>query len=529
LAESAARYDPDSARRTALNTVTAWWANVVSLVIGFFMTRFLLDHLGERLYGVYALGASVASWSALAGTPIGNYASRYGTEHLERGETQALDRTMATSLGLALLAMLILPWPVFVCAAQVQRLFRVPDDLVGPARAAILIVGLGTLATVVVRVWEATVFMSRRIYLKNYAEMAARVVGAAVVVVWFLWVGPSVTVWLLLAVAPSLVLSLALVVPAAARGLPVRLLSLGLDRAELRRALPFIGYISISMIGGVLSDNTDSLVISVLPELGISQVAAYDVGSRWHRVVRPFVEALILALSPGLVSLAARGDSRRLGDNVIAHSRQVLLLGMIPTVAMACVARPFISHWVGEQFVARSVPVMWVTLASAFVWGPGAYSARVLIAVSRLRFATIGGIVSGFVNLLLSVLFVRVLGLGLLGIAGGTLVANVLWCDIALGFEACRGVGLRPLAYFRGVWLRPAVALPVMLLVGVGLARLWTPRSLLETIAQLGVSGVALSGVAFWIGLTAVERAAVISSTARRVARLTDAAGLRAR
>jgi O-antigen/teichoic acid export membrane protein len=510
----------DSGERTALNTVTAWLANAVTLGVGFFMTRFLLDHLGERLYGVYSLGASVAAWSALAGGPIGTYASRYGTEHLERGETVALDRTLATSLGLSLLAVGILPLPVIACAVWAQQLFRVPEDLVGPARAAILIVGLGAVVTVVVRVWEATVFMSRRIYLKNYAEIIARLMSAGLLVAWFLWFGPSVTVWLLVSVGLPLLLSLVFVVPAATRGLGVRLRSVALDRGEVRRAVPFIAYITASSFGGLLFDNTDALVISVMPELGVSQIAAYDVGTRWQRVVRPFVEAFILALSPGLVSLVARGDTHRLRENVTAHTRQLLLLGMVPTVAVACVARPFITHWVGEQFVDRSVPVMWVALASALLWGPGPYCSRVLIAVSRLRFATIGGIVAGLVNLLLSVFFVRVLGLGLLGIALGTLVAVVLWCDVALGIEVCLAVGLRPLTYFREVWLRPALAFAVMMLIGVGLVQLWPPRSLLETLAQLCVSGAALTGVAFWIGLTPTERTVVASSMADRLGRL---------
>ena len=85
MTEKTERPGRDSAERTALNTVTAWLANVVTLGVGFFMTRFLLDHLGEQLYGVYSLGASVAAWSALAGGPIGTYAGRFGTEHLERG------------------------------------------------------------------------------------------------------------------------------------------------------------------------------------------------------------------------------------------------------------------------------------------------------------------------------------------------------------------------------------------------------------------------------------------------------------
>jgi O-antigen/teichoic acid export membrane protein len=242
-------------------------------------------------------------------------------------------------------------------------------------------------------------------------------------------------------------------------------------------------------------------------------------------VVRPFVVAFILALSPGLVSAAARGDAARLRENVTAHTRQLLLLGMVPTVAVACLARPFVGHWVGVSFVDRSVPVMWVALASALLWGPGPYCSRALIAVSRLRFATIGGIVAGLLNVLLSVLFVRVLGLGLLGIALGTLVAVVLWCDLALALEVCRAVGLRPLAYFREVWVRPGLALCAMVPVGAGLARLWPPRSMVETLVELAVSAAFMSGLAYGIGLVPAERRAVVASVAARLRRLTGVKG----
>lgn len=511
----------DSGARTALNTASAWLANAVGMAVGFYLTRFLLDQLGEPLYGVYSLGASVAAWSALIGVPIGTYAQRFGTEYLERGETPALHRTLATSLGLSLVAAAIIPLPVIVCALAAQHLFRVPPDLIGPTQISILIIGLGAAVTVVVRVWEASVFMSRRIYLKNYADTVAKLLGAVILVAWFYFFGPSVTAWLFTVVALPLLLSLGYVIPASVRGLPVRLLSVGFERTEVRRALPFIAYLVASSLGTVLFESTDTLVIGAMPELGVSQIAAYDVGTRWQRLVRPFVEAFILALSPGLVALAARGDHRRLQENVTAHIRQILLLGMVPTVAVACVAGPFVTHWVGEQFVSRSVPVMWLALASAVLWGPGPYCSRVLIAVSRLRFATIGGVVAGLVNLLLSIVFVRGLGLGLVGVAGANVLTVFLWCDVALAYEVCVGVGLRPLTYLREVWLRPCLTLPVMILFGAGLVSLWPPRSLIEVLVQLCVSGTALTAIAVGIGLTRGERSMAAAGVGRLVDRFT--------
>jgi multisubunit Na+/H+ antiporter MnhC subunit len=80
-----------------------------------------------------------------------------------------------------------------------------------------------------------------------------------------------------------------------------------------------------------------------------------------------------------------------------------------------------------------------------------------------------------------------------------------------MAWMACRVTGLPLQTYLREVWLRPAFALVAMLLFGIGLGAVWVPRSLLETILQLAVAGVALSAVAFAIGLDREERATITS------------------
>ena len=291
--------------------------------------------------------------------------------------------------------MVVLPLPVIACAVWAKRLFHVTDDLLGQraVRDPDHRPGRG-------RDRRDPGLGSDGVHLpphlpENYAEIMARLASAAILVAWFVWMGPSVTVWMLVSVRLPLCLEPGeLVIPLGAKGLGLKLRSVTIDRPEVRRALPFIAYITASQLGGLLFDNTDALVISAA---GPGDLADRRLrrGHALAAVVRPFVEAFILALSPGP---GEPGRARR--PEPPARRRDLphpaaAAAGHDPTVAVACVARPFIHHWVGEQFVARSVPVMWVALASALLWGPGPYSARVLIAVSRLRFSTISGIVAG--------------------------------------------------------------------------------------------------------------------------------------
>jgi len=46
-----------------------------------------------------------------------------------------------------------------------------------------------------------------------------------------------------------------------------------LDREEIRRAVPFVLFLAVGSLGVLLFDNTDALVITGMPELGLSHVA----------------------------------------------------------------------------------------------------------------------------------------------------------------------------------------------------------------------------------------------------------------
>lgn len=507
----------DSGSRVAVNTASAWIANGTTMLIGFFLTPFLLAHLGDRVYGVYWLAASIAAWTTFVGMPIGTYASRYATEHFEMKETDALNRTLATSLSLAVLTAGFLILPISLLLAYPEKLLRLSGDIVPAARAAILILGVFALLSIVVRVWESTVTMSRTFYLMNGATMAARVMGAAVVVGYFWWVGPSLTVWLVTLLGLPLLLSVCFVIPRASRGLHMHLTAMAFDREEVRRAVPFVLFLAVGSIGVLLFDNTDALVITGMPELGISHVAAYDIGARWWRLLRPLIEAFVIAVSPALIALVARDDRPSIAREVISRTRHSMLVGMIPVVAFASVGGPFIAHWVGARYVPSALPVMWVTLASLLLWAPGMYASRVAIAISRIRLVVVVGLGAGVLNLLLSIGFVRYLRLGLFGVAGGTLVSVILSSNIVMGLFVCRSCGISPGRFFREAYAKPACTLATLLTVGWGAAQLWVPTSLLQTVILLGLLAITFCPIVCALGLTTEERTALFEWTSPRV------------
>ncbi len=510
----------DTPRQIALNTATSWISNAVGMVIGFLMTPFLLSQLSNDLYGLYSLSGSICSWLCFISLPFGTYASRYGTEYLEQNRPGDMNRVFGTAFGLSLAGTFISVIAILVFSFYSGRLFNLSPELQGPARNALLIVGVGSALGLVARVWESTVYVTRRFYLRYGSESLSRILGAVLVVLYFKWFGPSVEFWLAMIAWLPFCFTFFLTIPLAKRGIPLQINVRNFDREEANRALRFCLVVALSSLGGMLFDATDSIVICNMRELGLSQVAPYDIGARWYRLISPLVVAFGTAVSPSLVAHAAREKMDDLHTTLVCTTRYGLLLGLIPVISLGILAKPFIQYWVGSEYLSRSVPVMWIQLGSIIMMVPGMFAYHTLLAVSKLRPFMIASVASGIINLLLSISFVRFFGLGLSGVALGTLVPMTLVTGFYMPFLACKHSGLSWRQYLRNVWFRPLITGLVLFAIAWGITGLWTCHSLIEVLVLLCILGVVFLPILFWVGLTSRERVPIMTRTRKLFNRL---------
>jgi O-antigen/teichoic acid export membrane protein len=500
----------DTAERVFLNTASSWVANGAGMVVGFLLTPFLLDQLKDERYGLYSLATSISSWLCFIAVPIGTYASRYATEYREQHRQPEMNRVLGTALGLATAGATLCLGVVILFSVFADHVFHLSPELQSPARNAILIVGLGGAFTIFLRVWESSLYMTRKFYLRHWTEASSRVLGALLVVLYFYWFGASVNVWLTIIVWLPPLTSFLIAAPLARRGTDIRIRLDGFDRTEAQQAMRFCLVFALSSLGSLLFDATDSIVVSKMPELGLSQVAAYDFGARWYRQITPLLLAFGTALGPYFVARAARNEMADFHRTFIAGTRYCILLAFIPVFALALAARPFIHYWVGEGYLARSVPVMWIQLGSVIMMIPGMFAYHVMLAVVRYRYYMVASIASGVINLVLSISFVRFFGLGLNGVALGTLVPLTLVSGFYMPFLACRYSGLSFRQYLLGAWTKPILAAAGIAAVDSLIVCVWNGHSLTSALVLVCTMMVTSLPIIFLLGLTPTERSTVM-------------------
>jgi O-antigen/teichoic acid export membrane protein len=155
----------------------------------------------------------------------------------------------------------------------------------------------------------------------------------------------------------------------------------------------------------------------------------------------------------------------------------------------------FIAWWIDPAFETQAGQVLQVLMISYLVFLPTrGVALPILMGLGKPGVPTIGFLVAGVLNVVLSILFVGPLGLA--GVALGTAIPNVLFAGLVL-IQACRELETPIWEYLRYVVPRATVgALPVLALL------LWFKHGVgVRSLSELAAAGLAMVVVfgAIWV------------------------------
>ena len=129
-------------QRVLRNVISNYAGKLISLLVGFLLTPFILNELGASTYGLWALVGSVVAYIALLDFGITGAVIKYVAEHRARGENEQAQRLTATALwlysGLGLLAVLISTGIAMLFPA----IFNVPPDQQATATWLVVVMGV---------------------------------------------------------------------------------------------------------------------------------------------------------------------------------------------------------------------------------------------------------------------------------------------------------------------------------------------------------------------------------------------------
>ena len=128
-------------REIIKNVSSSWFSLGVNILVGIFLSPFILHRLGNTAYGAWVLVFSVTGYYGLFDLGVRSFIIRYVSTYTAKNNMKKLDRLINTSLAGYSAIGLITMGLTIALSGMVGSIFRMPPHFVGTARLLFLIVG----------------------------------------------------------------------------------------------------------------------------------------------------------------------------------------------------------------------------------------------------------------------------------------------------------------------------------------------------------------------------------------------------
>ncbi len=466
------------------NVGSNWLVTVVTVLAVYVLTPYTIHKLGDDGYGTWNLINSITGYLGLLVLGVPMASVRYFAQHVARGDVSKLNQAIGSCTALYL----VLGGIALVLGVGMYAFFtltyHIPAALHMDARWAfflmVLFVSVGFIALLpngilaahddfvprnVVRLWGVVLRLVLTVVL--LALRASLMLLAVVQLVCLVF--DFVLCWLLVR-----------------RRYPATRFRLAdFDWTAARGIFAFSLYVLVLNAGARLSFETDSMVIGGFMNVG--SIPYFTVANSFIIYLMEFLVAIASVVMPMATRLQTQGKKAELQEIFLKWSKIALSLTLGAGLFLIVLGPRFIAWWVDPSFERPAGQVLQILMVSYLVFLPmRGVALPMLMGLGKAGLPTIGFLVAGVLNLGLSILLVRPLGLA--GVALGTAIPNVLFA-VMIFLHACRELEVSALGFMRYVVPRAVLgALPVLALL------LWFKLGLeVRGLVELVAAGVAMA------------------------------------
>jgi O-antigen/teichoic acid export membrane protein len=479
--------------RVVRNVISNWGTYVLAMGINFFLSPYVVHHLGNNGYGVWTLIASLTGYLGLLDLGVRGAVTRYVARYHSQADHKNASNVASSAMLIFSSAGLIAFSASVVFAMLVIGRLKIPPQYVGASRIVLVVTGLSVAVSLVNGVFGGILVGLQRFDLTNGIEMANNLLRTFTIVL-FLHLGYGIVTLALIQLtftAARLVANLSM-----ARQLyPELQVKLALaDRAGIKLIFSFSIFSFLMHVSASLIYASDNVVIGAF--LPVSAVTFYAIGGNLADYTRTLVAGISQTMTPLASSAEAKEDDALMRKIVLFGSRAGTMVVLPIALTLIIRGSSFIGLWMGAQYADRSGAVIRILALTLLFWAANSVTGGTLLGLSKHRPIAAMLLVEGACNLALSILLIR--RMGIVGVAWGTVIPSMFSTLIFWPWYIRRALGVNPLTYAVSAWLRPLLAIVPFALATYGVEHYLRAEHLVTFFLQIALV-LPLAFASYWV------------------------------
>ena len=466
-----------------LNMMCSVLSFAVTLGISFFVSPYIVKHLGAEANGFTTLANNFISYAAILKVAVNSMGSRFITISYIRGEKEkARNYYSAMFFGDLVLCAVLTIASIFMIV-HLEKIINISPELIKDVKILFSLLFFNFIYDTMTSVWLTATYITNKIYLDKIREVQCALLRIVVVLILFIFFAPKIYF-----------VAIGIVVSGFLQGgfslyykvylTPELKASCQSFSFKYMKEILFSGiWNAFAQLGSLFFSEMDL----VITNLWISplEMGVLAISKTVPNAMSGLNSAIQGVFTPALVGDYARGGKHSIEDSVKSNAKIIMIISTIPLCFLMVYGETFYALWQPTQDAARLQILSVLACASTAITSCAMSIYNVFTVVNKVKQLSVATLITGAASLFVTFILVRNTDLGIVAVAGVSSVMYVLR-SLLWGLPmAARYLDLRWTTFYPLVGYNILIVL-VMNVIGVAM-KIIIPH---ETWGQLVLSGI---------------------------------------
>lgn len=334
-------------KQLAINMIAKIFVFVINVGIGFFLTPFIVKHVGREAYGFVGLANNFINYAKIITTALNSMAGRFITISIHRKEYEETNKFFTSVIVANIVVSSVLTVVAVLVLIFLDKIINVPQNILSDVTILWALLFANFLIGLVGNVLNVATFVRNKLYLTSLRTIESDIIRVTILVCAFAFFEPRV--WYL--GISTLVCGLYVIIINfyyTKKLLPtVRVEKKYFDLNKIKMLVMSGVWNSLTKISGILSTGLDLLITNLF--VGASAMGTVSISKTIPAEILSVFGLIASVFAPQLTISYAKNDFDDIKKQLNSAMRLLGFFACIPMAFLYIYGKEFYSLWMPDQ------------------------------------------------------------------------------------------------------------------------------------------------------------------------------------
>lgn len=487
------KYQMNKNKQVVVNLSSSLVAFVVSLLISFFLSPYIIKTLGVEANGFVSLANTFINYATLITIALNSMAGRFITIAINEGDYKKANKYYNSVFvgNLAITLMLLIP--AIICIIRLEHIINISDNLIMDVKTLFSILFLNFFIATAMPNWATATFATNKIYLQSLRGIEANILRVVTILILFAFLSPHIY-YVGVATLISAIYSTYFNRYYQKKLIPELVISYSYFRWETIKELVSSGiWNSITNAGQMLLSGLDLLITNLF--IGPVEMGVLALAKTIPNIITSLASTITSVFSPSMTIDYAKGDHESLRENIVQGMKITGMLLSIPLAMFMVYGKEFYMLWVPSED-AQVLQVLSILTCGGLIFTCSIQCLyNVFTVVNKLKVSSLLLLLSGAISTIIVFILLKTTNLGVFAVAGVSTVVNLIRNLAYTTPVASKYLNFKWNTFFPEV-IRSVNSIIILIIVGIIIKQIIPAQSwimLMLSASVMGFSGIIIS------------------------------------